>query len=143
MGGLVPLGYDVIDRRLAVNQAEAETVRGIFRCYLELGSVRLLMEELNRRGIRSKVRIVKNGKRSGGNAFFRGALYALLSNPIYLGEIRHKAVRHAGLHEPIADGSCGTARSCYEATRRGVHHEPRNQAPVPSWVGYSTKVARA
>jgi site-specific DNA recombinase len=52
MGGLVPLGYDVIDRRLVVNQSEAETVREIFRRYLELGSVRLLMEDLNRRGIR-------------------------------------------------------------------------------------------
>ena len=54
MGGLVPLGYDVIDRRLEVNQSEAQKVMGIFRRYLELGSVRLLMEDLNRRGIRSK-----------------------------------------------------------------------------------------
>ncbi len=81
MGGLVPLGYDVIDRRLAVNQSEAGTVREIFRRYLEFGSVRLLMEDLNRRGIRSKVRVTKNGKQSGGNQFFRGALYELLSNP--------------------------------------------------------------
>jgi hypothetical protein len=86
-----------------VNQSEAETVREIFRRYLELGGVRLLMEELNRRGIRSKVRVAKNGKTSGGNSFFRGALYVLLSNPIYIGEIRHKGVRHPGLHEPIVD----------------------------------------
>jgi site-specific DNA recombinase len=103
MGGLVPTGYDDIDRRLVVNQAEAETVQEIFRCYLELGSVRLLMEDLNRRGIRSKVRVAKNGKRAGGNLFFRGALYGLLSNPIYIGEIRHKGVRHQGLHEPIVE----------------------------------------
>src|SRR5208283_4574690 len=75
MGGLVPIGYDVIDRRLVTNQTEAETVREIFRYYLELGSVRLLMEDLDRRGIRSKVRVAKNGQRSGGNRFFRGALY--------------------------------------------------------------------
>jgi len=61
------------------------------------------MENLNRRGLRSKVRIAKNGKRSGGNPFFRGALYELLSNPVYIGEIRHKGVRHPGLHEPIVD----------------------------------------
>jgi DNA invertase Pin-like site-specific DNA recombinase len=103
MGGLVPIGYDVIDRRLVVNQTEAETVREIFRRYLELGSVRLLKEDLNSRGIRSKVRVAKNGNRSGGNLFFRGALYELLSNPIYIGEIRHKGVRHRGLHEPIVD----------------------------------------
>ena len=103
MGGLVPLGYEVHERRLSVNQSEAETVREIFRRYLELGGVRLLMEELNRRGIRSKVRVARNGKPSGGNSFFRGALYVLLSNPIYIGEIRHKGVRHPGLHEPIVD----------------------------------------
>ena len=103
MGGLVPLGYDVHERRLAVNQSEAETVREIFRRYLELGSVRLLMEDLNRRGIRSKVRVAKNGRKSGGNPFFRGALYVLLSNPIYVGQIRHKGVHHPGLHESIVD----------------------------------------
>ena len=54
MGGLVPIGYDVIDRRLVVNKTEVETVRESFRHYLERGSVRLLMEDLNRRGIRSK-----------------------------------------------------------------------------------------
>src|SRR5208282_1989790 len=79
MGGLVPLGYDVIDRRLLVNQSEAQTVLAIFRRYLDLGSVRLLMEDLNRRGIRSKVRAARNGRKSGGNPFFRGALYVLLS----------------------------------------------------------------
>ena len=70
------------------------------------------MEELNRRGIRSKVRVAKNGKTSGGNSFFRGALYVLLSNPIYIGEIRHKGVRHPGLHEPIVD------RELWEKTQR-------------------------
>jgi site-specific DNA recombinase len=63
MGGLVPLGYDVIDRRLVANQSEAETVREIFRRFLELGSVRLLTDDLNRRGIRSKVRVGRNGNR--------------------------------------------------------------------------------
>src|SRR5271163_2540986 len=78
-------------------------VREIFRRYLELGCVRLLMEDLNQRGVRSKVRVARNGRKSGGNAFFRGALYELLANPIYLGEIRHKGTRHPGLHEPILD----------------------------------------
>ena len=103
MGGLVPLGYDVRERRLVVNQSEAETVREIFRRYGELGCVRLLTEDLNRRGVRSKVRVAQNGRKSGGNAFSRGALYELLSNPIYIGDIRHKGVRHAGLHGPIVD----------------------------------------
>jgi len=71
MGGLVPLGYDVVDRRLVVNQSEAETV--------ELGSVRLLMEDLNCRGIRSKVRVAKNGQKSGGNSCKASSIAALLS----------------------------------------------------------------
>jgi DNA invertase Pin-like site-specific DNA recombinase len=112
MGGLVPLGYDVIDRRLEVNQSEAQKVLEIFSRYLELGSVRLLMDDLNRRGIRSKVRIAKNGRKSGGNPFSRGALYVLLSNPIYVGEIRHKGVLHPGLHESIVD------RRLWEKTQR-------------------------
>jgi site-specific DNA recombinase len=131
MGGLVPIGYDVIERRLVVNQAEAETVRGIFRRYLELGSVRLLMEDLNSRRIRSKVRIAKNGKQTGGNRFYRGALYEMLSNPIYLGEIRHKGVRHPGLHDAIVD------RDLWEATQlllgtRGARRRPRGKRSAPS-----------
>src|SRR6266851_5423592 len=69
------------------------------------------MEDLNRRGLRSKVRVAKDGKRSGGNPFFRGALYELLSNPIYIGEIRHKGVNHPGLHEPIV------ARALWDSTQ--------------------------
>ena len=123
MGGLVPLGYDVHERRLAINQSEAETVREIFRRYLELGSVRLLMEDLNRRGIRSKVRVARNGKQSGGNPFFRGALYSLLSNPIYIGEIRHKGIRHPGLHEPIVD------RELWDATQLLLRSHAVGRAP--------------
>jgi site-specific DNA recombinase len=131
MGGLVPLGYDVIDRRLVVNQLEAQTVLEIFRRYIELGSVRLLMEDLNRRGLRSKVRVARNGKRSGGNSFFRGALYSLLSNPIYIGEIRHKKVHHPGLHPPIVD------RDLWDATQlllrsRAAPRSPRATKSAPS-----------
>lgn len=61
------------------------------------------MEDLNRRDVRSKVRVAKNGRKSGGNAFSRGALYELLSDPIYIGQIRHKGIRHPGLHELIVD----------------------------------------
>src|SRR5271166_2943569 len=100
MGGVPPLGYDVRDRRLVVNRAEAKTVKHIYERYLELGSVRLLKGDLERRGIISKVRVSK-GARSGGRQFSRGALYLMLSNPIYLGEIRHKKERHLGQHQPI------------------------------------------
>jgi len=103
VGGLVPLGYEVRNRQLAIQPSAAETVREIFRRYCELGSVRLLKDELDRRGIRSKVRVAGNGKRSGGESFSRGALYTLLGNPIYIGEVRHKGTRHPGLHEAIIE----------------------------------------
>jgi hypothetical protein len=103
MGGLVPLGYDVRDRHLVVNQTEAATVREIFDCYLKLGNVRLLRVELDRRGLRSKVRVANNGIQSGGHPFHRGALYTVLRNPIYIGQIRHKGLCHPGEHEAIIE----------------------------------------
>ena len=95
MGGVPSLGYDVCDRRLVINQEESKLVRHIYKRYLELGSVRLLKHELDQGGIVSKTRVSRNGSRSGGRPFSRGALYELLANPIYIGEIRHKGVRYA------------------------------------------------
>jgi site-specific DNA recombinase len=80
MGGAEPLGYEVKDKALVVNEPEAETVRHIFTRYAELGSVRLLKEELDRDGYVSKVRVNKHGRATGGKAFNRGALYLLLQN---------------------------------------------------------------
>ena len=74
--------YDVRERRLVVNPAEAKTVRHIYERYLELGCVRQLSKELEQRGIKSKVRVSRNGIKSGGCRFSRGALYELLANPI-------------------------------------------------------------
>src|SRR5580700_227430 len=92
MGGLVPLGYEVRERQLAVVESEAATVRHIFQRYCELGSVRLVKKDLDRDGLRSKLRIAGNGSSSGEKSFARGALYTLLRNPIYVGEVRHKDV---------------------------------------------------
>src|SRR5712675_504347 len=103
MGGFVPLGYDVCDRRIVIDEREAETVRYIFQRYQELGSVRLVKEDLDSRSVLSKRRTSKTGIESGGHSFSRGALYALLSNPIYVGEIRHKNLRHPGQHQAIVD----------------------------------------
>jgi site-specific DNA recombinase len=105
MGGTVPPGYDVRDHRLLVNAKEAATVRLIFRLYIELGSVRQVRDELYRRSMVSKPRVSKNGARSGGVRFGRGALYQMLANPIYVGEIRHKRISHPGQHEPIVERS--------------------------------------
>jgi site-specific DNA recombinase len=103
MGGNLPLGYDTRDRKLVVNPAEAVTVRHIFSRYLELGSVRFLKAELDAAGICSKARTSKTGTVSGGNSFSRGALYKMLLNRIYIGEIVHKDKSYPGEHDAIVD----------------------------------------
>ncbi len=101
MGGALPIGYDLRDRKLVVNESEAETVRHIFERYLELGCVRLLRKDLEAGGIVSATKTSGKGNTRGGKSFSRGALYHLLSNPIYMGEIRHKNDRHPGQHEAL------------------------------------------
>ena len=101
MGGVPPLGYDARERRLVINPVEAKTVRHIYERYLKLNCVRELSQELDKSGIVSKVRVSRTGIKSGGCRFSRGALYELLANPIYIGEIRHKRERHPGQHEAI------------------------------------------
>jgi site-specific DNA recombinase len=103
MGGFCPLGYDSQNHQLVVNPEESRLVRHLYKRYLELKSVRLLKQDLHRCGLVSKVRVSKNGTSSGGKPFSRGALYELLANPIYLGEIRHKKLRHPGQHQAIVD----------------------------------------
>jgi DNA invertase Pin-like site-specific DNA recombinase len=103
MGGPVPLGYDLGDRELLVNPTEAAQVREIHELYLEKGSVRALKVELDRRGMRSKVRHQRNGRVTGGGYFSRGHLYCLLANPIYIGKLPHKGKLHDGKHQAIID----------------------------------------
>ena len=101
MGGTVPLGYDVQERRLVVNSAEAEMVRKIFGHYLELVSVRDVVTLLGMEGLRTKIQIRTSGPHRGGVAFGRGGVLHLLKNRIYRGEIVHKGVSYPGEHEPI------------------------------------------
>ena len=106
MGGLPPLGYDVPSngsRVLQVNEGEAETVRHIFDRYLALGTVHRLLDELERDGIRSKVRLSAKGNSSGGQPFSRGAMYHLLQNRVYVGDIVHKGETHTGQHDGIVE----------------------------------------
>ena len=103
MGGTVPLGYDVSGRKLVINAEEAERVRFIFERYRALGCVSKLQEDLEQRGIRSKQRVLASGQVLGGGSFGRGALYHLLQNRVYLGEVVHKGVSYPGEHERIID----------------------------------------
>ena len=107
MGGVPPLGYDLPNdpttRALVVNAVEAEQVRTLFRLYLELGSVALLAERLKSEGWLTRVRVSRKGTRSGGVPYGRGALFHLLKNRIYRGEIVHGDVYVPGRHAAIID----------------------------------------
>jgi DNA invertase Pin-like site-specific DNA recombinase len=103
MGGRVPLGYDKTDAGLVINQNEAGTVRTLFEAYLDLGCVRQVKGFADALGLITKRHVYKSGKQSGGVSFSRGRLYHLLSNPIYIGKIRHLDQTYDGLHQPIID----------------------------------------
>jgi DNA invertase Pin-like site-specific DNA recombinase len=103
MGGTVPLGYDVQDRKLVVNKAEARTVVDIYRHYLRLKSVRALRAELDAAGIRSKRRVRPDGTEYGNQRFSQGALYLMLQNRSYRGEATHKGNAYPGEHSAIVD----------------------------------------
>src|SRR5246127_1528334 len=103
MGGVPPLGYRAQAGKLIIVEIEAETVRFIFRHYAELGSGRFLKGELDARGIHSRLRTSASGRLRGGKPFARGALYLMLQNRVYRGEIVHKQQSHPGEHAPIID----------------------------------------
>jgi DNA invertase Pin-like site-specific DNA recombinase len=103
MGGTPPLGYRPNGRSLQIVGEHADLVRLIFQRYLELGNLRLLQNELTRHRIVKPVRTTKSGRVFGGTSFGRGELHAILSNPIYIGRIRHRNQTYDGLHQAIVD----------------------------------------
>jgi len=103
MGGVVPLGYDVRDRELVVNEAEARQVRHMFERYLALGTVVALQEELVARAVVSKLRTSAGGGQTGGSNFTYGALCHLIQNRTYVGEVHHRGEHYTGEHPAIID----------------------------------------
>lgn len=103
MGGTVPLGYTAANRTLVINESEAETIRTIYRLYMELGCVRKVRMQVVALGLRTRLLTTTTGKRRGGIHMGDGHLYTLLKNPIYAGRIRHKAQTYPGLHPAIID----------------------------------------
>lgn len=103
MGGVVPLGYDVVERKLIINEPEAATVRMIFERYEQLGSLKSLMEELTGKRVVSKHRRLSDGTAYGGQPFSRGALSHLLGNRVYIGEVAHREHVYPGEHLPVVN----------------------------------------
>src|SRR6202790_5466008 len=112
VGGTLPLGYEMKDGKIAIVEEEAELVRSIFRRYLELGSVNELLRDLRERSIRTKTRPLSTGATRGGIPFGRGALYYLLSNHFYIGEVKYKNEILPGEQPPIMD------RALFDAVRQ-------------------------
>jgi len=102
MGGLPPIGYNIQDKKLVINETEAKTVNQIYSLYLELDNVRLVKEECDRLSIRTKIRCY-GGKKTGGTRFSRGHLYSLLKNPLYAGKVKYNDKLYDGQHEAIID----------------------------------------
>src|SRR4030088_3011623 len=103
VGGTLPLGYDVKEGKIAIVEGAAELVRYIFRRYLELGSVNELLRDLKERNIRTKTKLLSTGATRGGIPFGRAALYYLLSNHFYIGEVKYKNEILPGEQPPIMD----------------------------------------
>lgn len=101
MGGAPPVGYRIENRQLCINPDEEPLARMIFDRYFKLGSVRALKQELDIKNIRSPKRISQKGKPYGDKPFSRGALYSILKNPAYIGQIKHKNKTYDGLHDAI------------------------------------------
>jgi DNA invertase Pin-like site-specific DNA recombinase len=122
VGGVVPLGYHAKDRKITVVADEAKTVRHIFRRYLDLGSLNLLLADLRRTGVKTKLRPLSNGRSIGGIPFTRGALAALLRNRFYIGEVRYKGEVFPGEQPAILD------RALFDAVQSTLDRQRTNHA---------------
>lgn len=108
-GGAVPLGYEVLDRKLVVIPEEAERVRKIMCRYLKIQSVPALLRKLQTEGVLTKIQPRTSGPHRSGIPFKRGSLFYLLKNPVCRGKILHKGQIHDGEHAPIVDEALWTA----------------------------------
>lgn len=103
MGGFPPYGYDKTKDGLQINQCEAEVIQDLFEAYVRLGCVRKLLTYAEDMNYRTRVLVFKSGRTRGGGWFNRGGMYHLLSNPLYIGKIKHHDQVFDGLHDPIID----------------------------------------
>jgi DNA invertase Pin-like site-specific DNA recombinase len=103
MGGTPPLGYDVVHRKLVVNETEAKLMRLIFTRFLKLGSATKLAQELREAGCTTKTWTTQDGRCRPGKPIDKGALYRILGNRVYLGEAVHKGTSYPGEHAAIID----------------------------------------
>ncbi len=102
-GGRPPLGYDVVEKKLVVNEDEAEQVRATYRLYLELSGYQAVLDELERRGWRNKAWTTRKSKLAGGETFTKNSLGKLLQHPVYIGKVAVEGELFEGEHDAIID----------------------------------------
>ena len=105
MGGIPPLGYDVKDRKLVINEAEATIVRQIFEGFTQMRSITAVVHKTHDHGYRTKTYVSQKGNARQGKLMDKGFIYKLINNPIYIGRIVHKEETYPGLHQAIIDES--------------------------------------
>ena len=130
MGGMPPLGYDVVERKLVVNASEANLVRGIFRRYAEHGSAAQLVRELAIEGHTTKSWVTQGGQQRPGRPIDQQYLFALLRNRIYLGEMVHKGQSFPGQHEAIVPQELWNAAHAFIERRKQGPREHRTEHPA-------------
>ena len=130
MGGTPPLGYDVQERKLVVNESEASLVRSIFARYAETGSAAQLVRELQIEGRTTKAWVTQNGRRREGRVIDQQVLFAMLRNRLYLGEMTHKGQSFTGQHEAIVTPELWAAVHEYVENRKQGPRTHRGKDPA-------------
>ena len=138
VGGRPVLGYDVREKKLVVNAAEAESVREIFKIYGEQGSLLATIEELNRRRITTKRLVSAEGRVHPGRAFDKGGLSRLLRNPVYIGQVEFDGERFAGNHDAILDEATwnATQELLRSHDRSGVREDRNRWGALLTGIAY-------
>ena len=149
VGGVIPFGYALRNRKLIIDEAEATIVRQVFARYLVLGSLPALQRELRDQGVVTRARAVSAGGTRGGVALTNGPLAYMLRNRVYLGELNHRGASYPGEHEPIIASDLFDAvqaqldanrttkdnrRQHTDALLTGLLHDDRNNRMSPSYA---------
>jgi site-specific DNA recombinase len=130
MGGTPPLGYDVVDRKLIVNETEAALVRDIFRRYAEHGSAAKIVRELEVEGRTTKSWHTQSGRFHAGRSIDQQHIFYMLRNRIYLGEMTFKGKSFPGQHDPIINQALWDAAHAFVMRRKQGERDPTTKYPA-------------
>ena len=131
MGGTIPMGYDIKDRKLVINEDHASIVQELFKLYIAKSSTRAVADEATKRGYLTQKRITQAGKERGGHPLSKGHIDQILTNRIYIGEITHKDQSYPGEHAAIIDQKTWDQAQAIRK-RNGTAHRRKTNIKHPS-----------